>query len=115
MNKPISKFDFGLEAASTVVPSPAPDIPQDRDFDWVDDRADLVIHEQPATAVYISSDGTIVIRQHRWPDEDAVVHFRPENLTLLRGKIAQFGALPLRARNFSLKFARADSRPGPRG
>ena len=33
------------------------------DFDWYKDRDDLVIEEQPATAVYRNPRGSIVIRQ----------------------------------------------------
>ncbi|QIG91973.1 hypothetical protein [Bradyrhizobium sp. 6(2017)] len=45
------------------------------DFDW--DSADVVIPEQPRTAIFTNDDGQVVVRQHCWPDDDVVVVISP--------------------------------------
>ena len=46
---------------------PAPE----QGFDWSPDNPDVVLPEQPATAVYMNPWGQVVIRQERaWNDED---------------------------------------------
>jgi len=52
------------------------------DFDWRDDPT-VVLQEQPATAVYINTFGSIIIRQHMWPDDDVHVMVRPEHAKTL--------------------------------
>ena len=44
-----------------------------RDFDWLEDGDDVVVHEQHAVAVYQNPAGDLVIRQAGWPDEDKVI------------------------------------------
>jgi len=68
-----------LGPASRAIVEP----PQHDDFDWADD-ADIVIEEQPRTALYINPRNSVVIRQSRWPeDEDAIVIITRENLRAL--------------------------------
>ena len=52
------------------------------DFDWRDDSA-VVLQEQPATAVYVNTYGSIIVRQHMWPDDDVHVMVRPEHAKTL--------------------------------
>src|SRR5262249_15395681 len=40
------------------------------DFDWSGE--DVIIHEQPATAVYWNAAGSLTIRQQCWPDENSI-------------------------------------------
>src|SRR3546814_13228500 len=55
-----------------------------RPFSWTEDRDDIVLPEQPETAVYINAYGFVVIRQNGWPDdEDAIVKIDPHNVPLL--------------------------------
>lgn len=53
------------------------------DFSWTDDKDAIVLHEQPATAVYINGDSFIVIRQNNWPDDDSYIVIDPQNAALL--------------------------------
>jgi hypothetical protein len=60
------------DATPTVAPEPPQEDGGKVDFDWND--PDLVqIEEQPHTAIYINPHGSLVIRQRRWPDDDAIV------------------------------------------
>jgi hypothetical protein len=52
-------------------PKPGP-APTGEDFDWADDES-VILREQPETAAYFNREGGLVIRQHRWPDDDTVV------------------------------------------
>jgi hypothetical protein len=52
------------------------------DFDWRDDPT-IVLQEQPATAVYINTYGSIIVRQQMWPDDDVHVMVRPEHAKTL--------------------------------
>src|ERR1700734_393352 len=57
------------------------------DFDWVKDKADIVLPEQPATAVYLNLRGDVVNRQARdYGEDDDLITVRPENIpALIRG------------------------------
>jgi hypothetical protein len=58
--------------------------PEGVDFDWVADKSDVVIPEQPATAVYVNLQGEIVIRQQCLDgDDDPIIRLRPENVGAL--------------------------------
>jgi hypothetical protein len=52
----------------------------DRDFDWVAGDANVVIREQPTTAVYTNPFGQVVIRQQTWPQDDVWVIVGPEHV-----------------------------------
>jgi hypothetical protein len=43
------------------------------DFDWSNDSS-IILREQPTTAVYFNKEGSLVIRQRRWPDDDAFIY-----------------------------------------
>lgn len=51
--------------------------PQVEDFDWTHDGS-VVLREQYATAIYFNKADELVIRQHRWPDEDQFIFVGPE-------------------------------------
>jgi len=71
--------DTSLAAAAATHPEP-----EGVDFDWVADKSDVVIPEQPATAVYINLQGAIVIRQQCLDgDDDPIIRIRPENVGTL--------------------------------
>lgn len=43
------------------------------DFNWNENKQDLVVQQVDAVAVYINMDGNIVIRQQAFPNDDAVI------------------------------------------
>lgn len=66
-------------------PDAQPREPYGGDFDWSDKNPDVVIPEQPRSAVYWNDRGQLVIRQERSPLEpdDSFVFFNPESLPAL--------------------------------
>ena len=50
-------------------------------FDWTVDDS-VVLHEQPATAIYCTKSGSVLMRQ-RLEDEDVFIFIRPENVQLI--------------------------------
>lgn len=62
------------------------------DFDWCD-SSNIVIAEQPATAVHRNPAGDVVIRQRDiCRDEDSCIFVRPENVqTLIDAMLAELG------------------------
>jgi hypothetical protein len=50
-------------------------------FDWTKDADCIVLHEQPATAVYYGGGGHLVIRQTNGHEDDVTVLIAPENVT----------------------------------
>jgi hypothetical protein len=42
------------------------------EFDWSQDDS-VILRQQPETACYYNAEGSLVIRQRGWPDEDSVV------------------------------------------
>jgi hypothetical protein len=104
MNKPVTQLELvpaGVVDAKPAEPSaeqprlkmkphPAVDLsPSDddnsRDFDWITDRADVIIEEQPRTAVYLNTVGAVVIRQetHPYDDGDPCIRILPDRLPAL--------------------------------
>jgi hypothetical protein len=63
---------------------------QDHEFDWLDDRDDVVITEQAAVAVYFNPNGDIVLRQKaRNEDEnDSLIVVQPGFVGALARAIA---------------------------
>jgi hypothetical protein len=62
-----------LQTVTPHLPEPKPTpAPTGEDFDWADDES-VILREQPETAAYFNREGGLVIRQHRWPDDDTVV------------------------------------------
>jgi len=49
------------------------------DFDWNKDDS-VILHEQPATAVYFNKEGSLVIRQRRWPDDDSFIYIAESSI-----------------------------------
>jgi hypothetical protein len=76
------------EAPAELQPRPAtqPIIswPEHDGFDWASE--DVVLEQQPKTAIYIDVRGCVVVRQERWyEDEDAIVIITRESLrTVIR-------------------------------
>jgi hypothetical protein len=64
------------------------------DFDWRDGPA-IVLQEQPATAVYINTYGSIIVLQHMWPDDDVHVMVRPEHAKMLADALINAARLAL--------------------
>jgi hypothetical protein len=79
------------KTTTTTLPHASPPIQPQRtdddepsDFDWVKDKADIVLPEQPATAVYLNLRGDVVIRQARdYGEDDDLITVRPENIPAL--------------------------------
>jgi hypothetical protein len=72
-----------------------------RESFWTRDDVgeDLVIHEQPETAVYLNTSGAIVVRQRAASgdeDEDVVAVIRPEFAAALIGRVAELAELRVR-------------------
>ncbi len=54
--------------------------PDDR-FDWHRDTDCVILHEQPATAVYFGGGGHLVIRQTNGYEDDITILIAPQNIT----------------------------------
>jgi hypothetical protein len=63
------------------------------DFDWGNDSS-IILHEQPATAVYFNKDGSLVIRQHRWPDDDTVIFIAESSIADFLDKLTDVCGVP---------------------
>lgn len=59
-------------------------------FDWNTDEDCIILHEQPATAVYHGKGGHIVIRQTNGHDEDVTILIAPENATAFQEGLAAY-------------------------
>jgi hypothetical protein len=64
-------------------------------FDWVSDDS-IVLHHQPAVAVYINSAGGLTIRQERaWnEDEDTIIAIAPENVAEFIDRLTDVIGIP---------------------
>jgi hypothetical protein len=76
--------------AKADAPKPEKD---DQDFDWLNDDS-VVLREQPETAIYFNKQGTLVIRQRRWPDEDSFVYIAETNIGAFLDKITDVCGVP---------------------
>jgi hypothetical protein len=65
------------------------------DFDWTDNNA-VVLHEQPATAVYFNTQDGLVIRQERtWDrEEDTFIVISKENVQQFVDKLTDICGVP---------------------
>ena len=61
-----------------------------RDFDWIEDRADLVVEQQPATGIYTNPSRAVVIRRELFPDDDTLIYIRPQNLDRVMKRLQDF-------------------------
>jgi hypothetical protein len=75
------------ENAPAATPEPS------GDFDWNDAEA-VVLHEQPATAVYFNKEGSLVIRQRRWPDDDAFIYIAETSIADFLDKLTDICGIP---------------------
>src|SRR4030088_1216666 len=67
-SKPIAQVG---PASKPIAQSGPPQFQPEQNFDWSPDNPDVVMPEQPATAVYLNRWGQAVIRQQRdWDDEE---------------------------------------------
>lgn len=72
-------FTAGSTDSGSTKPTPANSnpVPDTDDFKWGADNEDVIVQDQPATAVYSNACGGVVIRQERaWDEEeDSYVFF----------------------------------------
>jgi hypothetical protein len=79
-----SELDNPCDNVSPAGPATYRDEPEGIDFDWITDKSDVVISEQPATAVYVNLQNAIVIRQESCNgDDDPIIRIRPHNIEAL--------------------------------
>lgn len=71
----------GLGSGSAFRPQPMPTNEPENGFDWAKDSECIVLHEQPATAVYFGGGGHLVIRQTNGFEDDVTILVAPENIT----------------------------------
>ena len=64
------------------------------DFNWSADDSSIILREQPETAVYFNREGSLVIRQHRWPDDDMVIFISASNIDTFLDKITDICGVP---------------------
>jgi hypothetical protein len=87
-NLPIeARSDPMVQAAIERLSAPGPDR-----FDWGSGNPDIVIHEQPVTAIYLNPYGAVVIRQESRTgdnDDDPFVIFTRENLLALINRLKE--------------------------
>lgn len=76
------------------------------DFDWFgEDAADVVIQEQPRTAIYCNPSGAIVIRQAAdsgYNENDPYVLIRPEFARLVAKRLIELATPRETSRQLSL-------------
>ena len=82
-----------------VIPQPKPenapaDSPGAKDFNWNTNDASIILREQPATAVYFNKEGSLVIRQHRWPDDDAFIYIADASINDFLDKLTDICGVP---------------------
>jgi hypothetical protein len=70
----------------------SPHIPPE-DFDW-DDPELTTLREQPLTAIYINPYDQLVIRQRRWPDEDALIFISQESVDAFLDRLTDVAGIP---------------------
>lgn len=63
-------------------PSGSRGVAAEERFDWSTDES-VIIAEQPETALYWNNQHQLVVRQRRWPDDDAFVYFNRAHLAHL--------------------------------
>ena len=79
--------------ALVVVPPEQKAEPEAKDFDWNSDDL-IILHEQPETAAYFNKDNSLVIRQRRWPDEDAFIYITEPHIDAFLDKITDVCGIP---------------------
>ena len=85
----------GLPAVIDPPKAPASGPEAKSDFDWGADDS-VVLHHQPAVAVYINQAGGLTIRQERsWDqDEDIIIAIAPENVGEFIDKLTDIVGIP---------------------
>jgi hypothetical protein len=70
-------------------------VPKDagEEFDCSDDDS-IILREQPATAVYFNKEGSLVIRQHRWPDDDIFIYIAESSIGDFLDKLTDICGIP---------------------
>ena len=64
------------------------------DFNWSADDSSIILREQPATAVYFNREGSLVIRQHRWPDDDTIIIIAASSIADFLDKLTDICGVP---------------------
>lgn len=57
------------------------------DFDWIERDDEVVIRHQHQTAVFVNDEGSVVIRQWQWPQDDQAVIITAKNLPVLIARL----------------------------
>jgi hypothetical protein len=65
----------------------------DSDFNWSDDDS-IILREQPATACYFNKEGSLVIRQRRWPDDDTFIFIAAGSIADFLDKLTDICGIP---------------------
>jgi hypothetical protein len=76
------------ENAPQATPEPS------EEFDWSKDDGSIILHEQPATAVYFNKRGELVIRQRRWPDDDTFIYIAESSIADFLDKLTDACGVP---------------------
>jgi hypothetical protein len=90
--------DAATEPPATPIAQPAkatqqaPEAGQER-FDWSEDDS-IIVEEQLPVAVYINERDQLIIRQHTWPDEDAVIVIAPQNIEQFIDRLVDIVGIP---------------------
>jgi hypothetical protein len=93
MNKQVKPNELPLEPTATErtwVPKACFRPPEEDAFDWNEDADCIILHEQPATAVYHGKGGHVVIRQTNGLEEDVTIIIAPENATAFQEGLAAY-------------------------
>jgi hypothetical protein len=93
--KPVPSADDSTRRALVVVP-PKPDKkpePEAKDFDWNADDS-IILREQPETAIYYNPEGSLVIRQRGWPDEDVIIIIAEQSIDQFLDKLTDACGVP---------------------
>ena len=79
--------------ALVVVPPEQKAEPEAKDFDWSSDNS-IILREQPETAVYFNKENSLVIRQRRWPDENAFIVIAEPTIDQFLDKLTDACGIP---------------------
>jgi hypothetical protein len=74
-------------------PPPAATLEDSEHFDWSEDES-IILREQPSTAAYFNKFDELVIRQHRWPDDDQIIVIAPESIQEFLDKLTDVCGIP---------------------
>ena len=93
--KPITEDKLIAEESPARLPvivehKPAED---DSKFNWSDDDS-IILRPQPETAAYFNKEGSLVIRQRNWPEDDSFIFIAEANIGEFLDKITDVCGIP---------------------